>query len=138
MNSLRHEIQKVFDEFSQGFWPSGTLNAAEVVPEMDIHDNGKKVRLSLEVPGVEERDIDIAVSGRVITISGEKKASMEAATGGMHRSERSYGSFSRSVSLPFDIDAGKVKAKLDNGVLTVTVSKPAGAVQQTRKISIGG
>lgn len=138
LNSLRHEIEKLFDEFSQGFWPSGAMNTAEVVPEMDIHDNGKKVKLSLDVPGVEVKDIDISVSGRLITVSGEKKASMEATTGGIYHSERTYGSFSRSISLPFDIDAGKVKAKLDNGVLTVTVSKPAGAVKPTRKISIGG
>jgi len=132
-DGLRKEVEKLFDDFSRFRLPDVS---AGLVPDMDMHETDKEVTLSLELPGVDEKDIDISVSGQSIAISGEKKAEKETKDGGVHRSERSYGSFSRSVSLPFRIDGDKVEATFARGVLTVTVPKPAEAVEQTRKVQI--
>lgn len=132
-DGLRKEVEKLFDDFSRFRLPDVS---AGLVPDMDMHETDKEVTLSLELPGVDEKDIDISVSGQSIAISGEKKAEKETKDGGVHRSERSYGLFSRSVSLPFRIDGDKVEATFARGVLTVTVPKPAEAVEQTRKVQI--
>jgi HSP20 family protein len=138
-SSLRKEMDKVFDDFSRSFGmpelfpaPSGF----DVVPQLDVQDTEKEVKLGVELPGVEEKDIDISVAGDTITISGEKKSQSETKESGSYRSERAFGSFRRSVTMPFKINADRVEAKFANGVLTVTVPKPAEAVEQTKKIAI--
>jgi HSP20 family protein len=104
---------------------------------MDVHDGEKDITLNVELPGVEEKDIDISVAGQTVTISGEKKSESEKKDGEVYHSERSYGSFRRSLQLPFNIDGEKVKAKFDKGVLAVTIAKPKEAVASTKKIPIG-
>jgi HSP20 family protein len=139
LGSFRREIEKLFDAFSRGFHLPETLgqsNGFDFAPDMDIKENDKQVALSLELPGVEEKDIDVSASGQVISVSGEKKSESEAKTSDMHRSERSYGSFFRSLSLPFNINGDKVRAKLTNGVLTVTIPKPAEVIEKTMKIAV--
>ena len=139
LGHFRKELEKLFDDFSKGFPLPEAFSKNEgfdLAPDMDIQDTGKEVKLSLELPGVEEKDIDISVSGQAITISGEKKSETETKSAGMYRSERSYGSFCRSMSLPFSIDSGKVEAKLQKGVLSVTIAKPAEVVEQTMKIAV--
>ncbi len=139
LGSFRREVEKLFDDFSRGFQLPETLGKAtgfDIAPDMDVSETAKEVKLSLELPGVEEKDIDVSASGQVISISGEKKSETEAKNGGIYRSERSYGSFCRSLSLPFNIDGDKVGAKLAHGVLTVTIPKPAEMIEKTRKIAV--
>ena len=141
VGTLRQEIDKLFDDFSRSLQVPdvfSSLGRFDVVPDMDLQDTDKEVKLSIELPGVDEKDIDIIVSGQSITISGEKKSETETKDGKISRSERSYGSFSRSVSLPFRIDGDKVEATFSKGVLTVTVPKPADAIQKTKKVPITG
>lgn len=143
---LQDRIDRMFDDFSTGFrmpsmfgdrMPSmfGDGDFA-VMPSLDMHESDNQVMLSAELPGVDEKDIDISVADDMLTISGEKKSAFERKEGDRYRSERSYGRFSRSVSLPFKIDADKVEAKFDKGVLKLTIPKPAEAQQQMRKIPI--
>ncbi|MFN3548706.1 MAG: Hsp20/alpha crystallin family protein [Mesorhizobium sp.] len=136
--SLRKEIDRLFEDFSKGFdLPAlATGGGFGLVPDMDMHDGEKDVTLSIELPGVDEKDIDLSVSGQMITISGEKKSEKETKEGESVRRERSYGSFSRTVTLPFRIDGDKVKAKFAKGVLTVTVPKPEDAMRQAKKVPI--
>ncbi len=136
--SLRKEIDRLFEDFSKGFGLPAVAGAGGfgLVPDMDVHDGEKEVTLSVELPGVDEKDIDIAVNGQAITISGEKKSETETKQGEVFRRERSYGSFSRSIAMPFQIDGDKVAAKFAKGVLTVTVTKPEEARQQPRKVPI--
>jgi HSP20 family protein len=139
LGSFRREIEKLLDDFSRGFHLPETLgqgNGIDFAPDMDIKETDKEVVLSLELPGVEEKDIDVSASGQVISVSGEKKSESEAKTSDMYRSERSYGSFFRSLSLPFNINGDKVRAKLTNGVLTVTIPKPAEVIEKTKKIAV--
>jgi HSP20 family protein len=137
--NLRQEMDKVFDEFSRGFGIPEFYSAAsgfDVMPQLDIHDTEREVKLGVELPGVEEKNIDISITGETIIISGEKKSQSETKESGNYRSERSFGSFRRSVTMPFKIDADRVTAKFANGVLTVSVPKPAEVVEQTKKIAI--
>jgi HSP20 family protein len=136
--SLRKEIDRLFEDFSKGFdLPDfSRTGGLGLVPDMDVHDGEKDVTLSVELPGVDEKDIDIAVNGQTITISGEKKSETETKEGEVFRRERSYGSFSRSLAMPFRIDGDKVAAKFAKGVLTVTVGKPDEALQPPRKVPI--
>ncbi len=139
LNTFRREVERLFDDFSRGFHLPETLTQVgtfDLAPDMDISDTEKEVRLSLELPGVAEKDIDVSASGQNITISGEKKSESETKNGDVYRSERSYGSFCRSLSLPFNIDGDKVDAKLSNGVLTVKIPKPAEMVEKTKKIAV--
>ncbi|HEY0920462.1 Hsp20/alpha crystallin family protein [Devosia sp.] len=146
---LQDRIDRMFEDFSSGFrmpsllsnWPSMPMTEMgnggfDLVPSLDLHETDGEIIISAELPGMEERDIDISVADDVLTISGEKKSAHEQKEGERYRSERSYGRFSRSIGLPFDIDAGKVMARYDKGVLTLTVPKPVEAKQKTKKIAI--
>jgi HSP20 family protein len=139
ISSFRREMDRLFDDFSRGFHIPNALTEVgkfDLAPEMDVSDSEKEITLSIELPGVNEKDIDVSASGQVISITGEKKSESETKNGDLYRSERSYGSFCRSLSMPFNIDGDKVQAKLNNGVLTVTIPKPAEMVEKTKKIAV--
>ena len=106
------------------------------MPSMEMHEADGKVMISAELPGVDEKDVDISVKEDMLTISGEKKSEREFKEGEGYRTERSYGRFSRSVSLPFTIDPDSVEARFDRGVLKLTIPKPPEAQQQVKKIQI--
>lgn len=144
---LQTRIDRIFDDFSRGFgmmdtaWdnagPLGLWNdGGALMPSLDMHETDKEMVLNIELPGVDEKDIEVAAKDQTITVSGEKRSEFESRQGDGYRSERVYGHFARSVSLPFAVDASKVKARCDRGVLTLTIPKPAEAMQQIRKIPI--
>lgn len=137
-DSFRKEMDRFFDSFGQNMHRElAPLSARfELNPEMDVHDSEKSIDLSVELPGVDEKDIDISVSGQTITISGEKKSETESKEKGGYRKERVYGSFERQLTLPFKIDAGKVTAKSEKGVLKVSIPKPAEAIEKPSKVKI--
>jgi HSP20 family protein len=127
---LHREIDRLFDDAFRGFglpalsmpglapdWP-GLLK-----PALDIQETDKQYRISLEVPGVEQKDIQLTLDNDVLTVRGEKRQEQETKQGGYHRIERSYGSFQRALNLPEDADQETVKASFRNGVLTVTIDK---------------
>jgi len=110
---------------------------ANVIPELDVRENASSVTIEAELPGVEERDISVTFSNGVLTIRGEKKqAREETTTENVHVSERSFGSFERSLHLPESVDESKVEASFENGVLKVTAAKKPEAVKAQRKIEI--
>jgi HSP20 family protein len=135
--SLQREIDRLFDDFGRGF-PSlrATFGDNTLVPVTDVKETDKEFELTAELPGLEEKDVQINVADNVLTIHGEKKAEKEEKDKeGNYRSiERSYGSFYRSFELPAGIDANKIQANLSKGVLKVVVPKPA-ATQQ-KKIEV--
>ena len=93
------------------------------LPPMDVSENGDHYVVKAEVPGMKPEDIHIDLTGRTLTIKGEKKVESETKEENFHRIERSFGSFVRRVELPQGVDAEKVEAKYDQGVLTVNVAK---------------
>jgi len=135
---LQDRIDRMFDDFSSGFRMPSMLGDGDfdLTPSLDMHETDKAVMIEAELPGVDEKDIDISVADQMLTISGEKKSEFEHKEADRYRSERSYGRFSRSVTLPFKINPDKVEARFDRGVLKLSIPKPAEAQHQMRKIPI--
>jgi len=124
---LRREIDGLFDGFLSGF--------SAPARGLDVAENDKEIRITAELPGVEEKDVEVSLSGNGITIRGEKRAEKEEKGEERYRLERSYGAFRRSFSLPCEVDAGKAAASFKKGVLTVTLPKSAEAAK-TKKIAV--
>jgi HSP20 family protein len=138
--TLQREVERVFEDFSRGWptfsrgWPTLGTGTTELTPKMDATETEKEFELTFELPGLEEKDVEVNVADNVLTIRGEKKAEKEQKDKNYRVIERSYGSFARSVELPDGIDPAAVKATITKGVLKVTVPKPAPAV--TKKVEI--
>lgn len=140
LGSLFREIEKTFDDFSRrsplmGFAGFGDGLAA---PKIDVAEGKDAIEVTAELPGVDEKDIDVTLTNAVLTIRGEKKAEREESgkDKNWHVTERSYGSFSRTIALPYDPDSAKVEAKFDKGVLRIRLPKPAEVASKEKKIEI--
>jgi len=117
---LRNEINRIFDD--DWFGGRGLLDR-NFAPRMDIEDSGEEVLVTAELPGVDIKNVDVSVSGNVLTVRGEKKDEHEDRDGGYYHRERWSGSFQRSLTLPDAIDAEKVKAEMKNGILRISFPK---------------
>lgn len=122
-SSLQREIDRLFEEFTPPF--ATGRGPVEVKTRMDLADTKDGLELTVELPGLEEKDVDISVDNGVLTVSGEKKFESEQKDKNYHFVERSYGSFSRSIALPDGVMADQIKATMNKGVLTVTIPTPA-------------
>lgn len=129
--TLQREIDRLFDGFARNLagHVTGTL-----VPSMDMSETDKEIEVTAELPGLEEKDVQLNVADNILTIRGEKKNQREEKEKDYHLLERSYGSFTRSVELPRGVNPDDIKAVISKGVLKVTVPKPAPS--QTKKIEI--
>ena len=132
--SLQHEIDRLFDDFTRGFPTFSTGGVAELLPNLDVTETDKQIEITAELPGLEEKDVQVNLADNVLTIRGEKKAEKEEKDKTYRLVERSYGSFVRSLELPEGVNADAIKASIDKGVLKVTVPKPAPA--QVKKIDV--
>lgn len=127
-----------------GFWPQlyeplrnfGTRVADWMAPASDASTDETAYRITMELPGVAEKDIDLSVQDGVVTIKGEKSAQREEKGETWFFSERQYGAFSRSFRLPADANGEKVEAHLKDGVLSVIVPKQDGSAPAGRKVTI--
>ncbi|RKY60288.1 MAG: Hsp20/alpha crystallin family protein [Candidatus Latescibacterota bacterium] len=119
LSDIRREIDRIFDEFWRGIGPAPTV----WTPKVDVAETDDAVVVTAELPGMEKDDIKVSIENNVLTISGEKKQEKEEKDRTYHWSERVYGRFSRSFTLPARVDANKVKAVYKNGVLTLTLPK---------------
>ena len=137
--SLQREINHVFDDFWQRV-ENGWNSRSDVVgmfgPNTDITETDQSVEVSVELPGMTQDDIDISLSNDAMTIRGEKKIEHDEERKGVYMSERSYGSFFRTVPLPAGVDADKADAEFKNGVLTVTLPKTAEAQAKVKRIPV--
>jgi HSP20 family protein len=126
--SLQREIQKAFesawDAFASHKFP--TFGITPAWPAVDVTEDEKAVTLRADVPGMDAKDLNVEVSGNTLTVSGSREEEHKEEKAGYRRQERTSGSFSRTVTLPTYVDAGKVDAKYADGVLTVTVPKVPG------------
>lgn len=127
-----------------GLWPSltepfpsiGTRMADWLAPASDASTDGEAYRITVELPGVEEKDIDISVQEGMITVKGEKSSSREDKGDTWFFSERQYGAFSRTFRVPADAHADKVEADLKDGVLTISIPKKAPQEAKSTKVQI--
>jgi HSP20 family protein len=134
---LRQEMNSVFDNFLRGFELepfSGRFGAFS--PSVDVRETDKEIKVSAELPGMNDKDIDVSLTKDALTIKGEKKEEKEDTGENYYRMERSFGSFTRTVPLPAEVDTEKAKADFVKGVLTVTLPKTQTAIKDTKKISI--
>jgi len=133
LEDLQHRLEDFWS-----FWPSlrrFPFESREWVPAVDMYEKDDKYMVKAEVPGMKEEDVDVSVVGDRLTIKGEKKAESEVKEENYYRSERSYGSFFRSIDLPADADPDRIEASYDDGVLEVTIPKTAAVKPKKVKVS---
>ncbi len=148
LTEWRRETDRMFDEMWRGFgfpgqrWPdrpfgTGLMDAGMDWPRIDVEDRKDEIRVSAEIPGIDEKDLDVQLSENHLTIRGEKGAEHEdKREGSYYRSERFYGSFERTIPLPTEVDFEKIDAKFRKGVLTVRLPKTAAARERARRITV--
>jgi HSP20 family protein len=130
VTTLRREMDRVFDRFFDG-WPFRPLSEGrDWAPSVDVSETANEVVVKAEVPGMDAKDIDITITGDILTIRGERKQEKEEKDENFHCIERSYGAFSRSIRLPAEVEKDKVDAAYKDGVLKITMSKTKKASQK--------
>ena len=135
--SLQREMNRMFEEFWHGFdVPSsfGTGGGSMFNPRIDIEEKDGELQVTAELPGLEQKDFELSLSGDMLTLRGEKREEHEDKAGGWH--ERSYGQFERTISLPMDVDTEHASAEFKNGVLRVHLPKSPEAREKTRRIPV--
>ena len=135
------EAGKYFEDvFGRPFLPAGwrRVPTEDLVwaPSIEVIEKEDKFLVKAELPGVKEEDINISLSGNVLTIEGEKKTESEERTKGYYYTESSYGSFSRSMAIPSTIDVGKIEANYDKGVLQITLPKTPEVKSKKIKLAV--
>lgn len=117
--SLAEDFDRLFD-FA---FPGTALRSQGWTPALDLYENADGFTVTVELPGLKKEDVNLSVHENVLTVAGERKHQFEGKEGQTFRSERAYGAFQRSVTLPAQVDATKVAASYKDGVLTVTLPK---------------
>jgi len=139
--ALQNDMNRVFDNFFRSF-EGGMLSSFSEMsegmfqPKVEVKENANNLRVSVELPGIDDKDIDVSITDDALTISGDKREEKEENTRGYYRMERSYGSFQRRIPFPCSIDKDKAEATFKKGVLNVVLPKTAEAKQNVKKISI--
>jgi HSP20 family protein len=145
LGQLHQEMDQLFDQFFNGVGPRPahagglfrkSLSDGLLKPTLDIGATHKEYAISVEIPGVDQKDIKLEIVDNTLTISGEKKQEKEEKEKGYYRVERAYGSFKRVLSLPEDADQDAIKAKFKKGVLNITLPKKTAAATETKQIEI--
>jgi HSP20 family protein len=139
--AMRQDMDRLFGDMMKGFSGGNGLPAAfggGAVPRIDVKETASGVEVSAELPGVDEKDIEVELQDDLLTIRGEKKIEKEEGSEekGYHVMERSYGSFARSVALPYAAEPDKVSADFAKGVLKIVVPRPAEVAAKTKKIEV--
>jgi HSP20 family protein len=134
--TFRREMDRMFDHFFDGFPGRAGNGSGAIAPAIDLDETDKEMVVTAELPGVTDKDIEVSLAGDVLTIKGEKKTETEEKKGGSYYTERRYGSFARSLRLPFEVKDGQVDAKFKDGILTIRLPKPAEVRNQVRRIDV--
>jgi HSP20 family protein len=132
--SFRREMDRMFDRFFDGLPASTGTGWQAVTPAVDIDETDKEMVITAELPGVSDKEVEVSLVGDVLTIKGEKKSEKEQKDSTYV--ERRFGSFARSVRLPFEVKDGQVDARFKDGVLTINVPKPRDMQRSVRRIAV--
>lgn len=133
LTTLQREVNRVFEQMFGG----SAAPAAGFAPSVEMKETDQGIVVTAELPGIEEKDVEVLLEGDLLTISGEKQQEKTEEKAGVHLSERSYGSFRRSLRLPWATEPSNAHAGFDKGVLTVTLPKPPEAKPSANRIPIG-
>jgi HSP20 family protein len=149
LERLRDEVDRIFDEFRRGTWPNPFRRSSfddepfwrhglswAATPAVDIVEKDNAYEITAELPGIDEKNIEVQFSDGTLAIKGEKTDEKEEKKKDYYLSERRYGSFHRSFRVPDGVDADRIEAQFKNGVLTVTMPKSADAKKKERKIAV--
>jgi len=140
MDSLHKEMDRLFDEFrkmSAHPMPMGrSWNLAQVTPRIDETEDDKAFHVKVELPGMDQEDVDITLTDGLLTIRGEKKQEEEEKGKDFYRTERAFGTFRRSIPIPVEVDESKIDASFKKGVLNITLPKSAEAQKKVKHIAV--
>lgn len=128
---IQREFNRLFDDLATGWNAFAELDP---MARMDVHENKSAIEVTVELPGIALNDVKIEVEDDVLTISGEKKSETETQEKNRRISERSYGAFSRSITLPRSVDVDKIKASMADGVLTIVAPKDGVSTAKAIKV----
>src|SRR5260370_41719707 len=135
-STLQDRMSRLFRE-TQGNSQEEPLTSSSFAPAVDVYEDEHNVTLKIEVPGIDEKDIDVRVEGNTLTVHGERKIEKEEKEENYRRVERQYGSFTRNFTLPTTVDSEKVSATYDKGVLKIALPKKAEAKPKQIKVNVG-
>jgi HSP20 family protein len=142
---LRREIDRLFEDFDRGPWGAQLGRSmydwpprwlSDSPPAVEVAEKDTAYEITVELPGLDQNNIDVKLAGGALTIKGEKKEETEEKRKNYYMSERRFGSFERSFQLPEDVDQDKIGASFNKGVLTITLPKSAQAQKSTKKIEV--
>ena len=139
LRSLQREVDRLYDQVTRSLpFPALTAEAAPMImaPRIDISESAEELTLTAELPGMEDGDIEVTLTETVLTIRGEKKAERAEQKRDYRLKERSYGTFRRSIQMPFEADPDSIRASFAKGVLTVSIPKPPEAKRMVRTIEV--
>src|SRR6202049_467990 len=132
-----NRMNRLFRESYSPESPDEALTTTSFAPPVDIYEDEHNITLKLEVPGIDEKDIDVRIDGTTLTVHGERKIEKEEKEENFRRVERQYGSFTRSFTLPSSLDPGQVTAHYDTGMLNINLAKKAEAKPTQAKVNVG-
>jgi HSP20 family protein len=135
-STLQDRINRAFRESYTG--QDDSLTTSSFAPAVDVYEDEHQVSLKIDVPGIDEKDIDVRVENHTLTVTGERKIEKEEKEENYRRVERHYGSFTRTFTLPQTVDSENVAATYDKGVLKITLPKKAEAKPKQIKVNVGG
>ena len=137
MQDRMNRMNRLFRESYSPEGPEEALTTTSFAPPVDIYEDEHNITLKLEVPGIDEKDIDVRIENNTLTVHGERKIEKEEKEENFRRVERQYGSFTRSFTLPSSVDTGQVSANYDKGVLKINLAKKAEAKPKQIKVNVG-
>jgi HSP20 family protein len=137
MQDRMSRMNRLFRESYSPEGPEEALTTTSFAPPVDIYEDEHNITLKIEVPGIDEKDIDVRIESNTLTVHGERKIEKEEKEENFRRVERQYGSFTRSFTLPSSVDSGQVSAHYDNGVLKIKLAKKAEAKPKQIKVNVG-
>jgi HSP20 family protein len=145
---LRREVERLFDDFNGGLWrtpfrgslfdvaPFRRAEAVTTMPAVDVSETDKAYQITAEMPGMDEKNVEVKLANGILTIKGEKQDEKEEKKKDYYMRERSFGSFERSFGVPEGVDGDKIEANFKNGVLSVTLPKSPEAQKAEKKIAV--
>ena len=139
-SSMQNRINQMNRLFRESYSPEGpeeALTSTSYAPAVDIYEDEHNITLKIDVPGIDEKDIDVRIEGNTLTVHGERKIEKEEKEENFHRVERQYGEFTRSFTLPSSVDTGQVNANYNNGVLKIALAKKAEAKPKQIQVNVG-
>jgi HSP20 family protein len=139
-SSLQDRLNRMNRLFRESYSPENpeeALTTTNFAPPVDIYEDEHNISLRMEVPGIDENDIDVRIEGNTLTVHGERKLEKDEKEENYRRIERQYGSFTRSFTLPNSVDPSQVSAHYDKGVLKVSLAKKAEAKPKQIKVNVG-